>query len=929
MALALIIASLLPAAQFVGISYATNDNGRGNGHGYGHDDDNNDNDDNNGNDDNNSDDDLVIEASKDTFIRKLAQDTNEGANDILRLTHIGSNRALVEFDLSEIAGETGGEVDSAILQLYIVRNENDWKEVGKLANTIKYQTISVHRVTQYWEEGNGSNDIFERQRGNGPGATWQCAVDEEIKNNKPDCRRKWNGGTFERSPTDENYIRNGMTGRWVEFDVTEDVNKFLSGEEENYGWLIKKDQENLQGAIRFASSETNNGPRLVFEGLGDPHSPPDAIDDYITTDEDAPVTFGVLYNDSDPDGDALTATIATNPSHGDVTVNSGTWTYAPDPDYNGQDSFTYALSDGSATDTATVTITINPVNDPPVASDPVVSVAGGGTTTITLPVTDIDSGSLIYIITDYPQHGTLGDDDGDDTITYTPDPGFIGEDSFTFKANDGSADSNAATASITVMELPDENENPVANDDSATTDEGEPVTIDVLDNDSDADGDDLDAVSASDPPQGTAVINIDNTITYTPDGTYSGTDSFTYTIEDGQGGSDSATVTVTINLVNGPPVANDDSATTDEDTPATIDVLSNDSDPDEDPFSINSVSTPTYGTAAIVSGGIFYTPNVQYLRAGQSVIDTFTYTITDGLEDDSATVTVTINGLNDAPVASDGSIITDEEELAEYTLSASDPDTGDTLTFDIETEPTSGTVSLGPAGSIEYSPDVDFSGSDSFVYSVTDGSGSSDTGTITVTVNPINDPPVAVDDAAPATSPGVPVTVDVLVNDYDPEDDPLDVVSISTPAHGTAELNSDYTITFTPYSGFVGQDAFTYTISDGNGGTATAQVTVTVTLGGIIAVDDFGTTPKNQEVEIEILTNDIGFVEDPDIPNGDRIALTGEPSSGTVTINEDGTVTYEPANGFEGVVTFVYTIYTSDFSDFDSATVTVTVENPP
>ncbi|MEW6604296.1 MAG: Ig-like domain-containing protein [Thermoproteota archaeon] len=923
LALAIIAASLLPAIQFVGISYADNDdrdrdrNDRGRGNDR--DDDHDNEDDENNNYDDNSDG-LVIEASKDTYLRKSASNTNEGSNDILRLTHIGSNRALVAFDLSGIEDE----VESATLQLYIIRNENDWKEVGKVGKTIRYQTISIHALTQYWEEGNGSNELLDRNRGNGPGATWQCAVDTEIKNNKPDCSDKWHGGTFESSSVDEVSIRNGMTGRWIEFDVTEDVNEFISGEKTNYGWLIKKDQENLFGAIRFASSETDKGPRLVLEGSSAPNnSPPNANEDSVSTNEDNQITFDVLINDSDPDGDALTATIATNPSHGSATMTAtGSATYTPAANYSGPDSFTYTVSDGPDTDTATVAIVVNPVNDPPVANSHTITVQEDDTITITLPATDIDSINLTYIIVSSPLHGML-DDDGDGTITYTPTQGFVGEDSFTFKVNDGSADSNIATVSITVTDLP--NQDPLAADDLATTDEGEPVTINVLANDNDEDGGSLNVVSVSDPVHGTAVINGDDTITYTPDGAYSGTDSFTYGIDDGQGGSDSATVTVTINLVNSSPNANDDSTTTDEDNPITINVLSNDSDLDGDVVSIDSVTTPTHGTAAIVSGGIAYTPgsSAQVLRVGQMLTDTFSYTISDGNEDDTATVTITVSGLNDAPIASDGLVITDEDELVEYALPALDIDAGDSITFEIEAEPTSGTVSLNPDGSITYSPELNFFGTDSFTYSVIDGSSSSDTGTILVTVNPVNDPPIALEDAAPTTSPGIPVTTDVLSNDFDPEGDPIEIISVSTPGHGTAEINSDDTIIYTPDEELVGQDWFTYTISDGNGGTATAQVTVTVNLGVINAVDDSATTQRNQEVEIEVLDNDSGFIENP------AISIAGEPLHGTVTINDDGTITYDPASGFVGVDTFVYTIYEPDFSDFDSATVTVTVVNPP
>ncbi|HEX7033546.1 MAG TPA: Ig-like domain-containing protein [Nitrososphaera sp.] len=951
LSLALIAGSLLPAISLIDISYADDDDDdRGkdrdrDDRGRSKDRDRDDDDDDRGRDwwerDNDHDDDddedeidfdssdsLVITASKDTYLRKTAPDTNEGANEILRLSHIGTNRVLVAFDLSGIEDE----VESATLRLYIVANENDWKEVGKVGKTTEHQTISVHTLTQDWEEGNGSNELFDWNRGNGPGATWHCAVDSEIKNNKPDCSDKWHGGEFESS-ADEVAITNDMEGMWIEFDVTNDVNKFITGEEPNHGWLIKKDQENLHGAIRFASSETDQGPRLVLEQSSAPsNSPPNANDDSISTNEDTQITINVLFNDSDPDGDALTAAIETTPSHGNITMTSaGSATYTPAPNYHGQDSFTYAVSDGRATDTATVAIIVDPVNDTPVADSPSVSAQEDTTITITLSATDIDGDNLTYIVVSYPSHGELGDDDGDNTITYTPEPGFVGEDSFEFKVNDGSTDSNSAIVSINITDLP--NQGPIANDDSATTEGGSAVTIDVLANDSDEDGDGLHVVSTSVPSHGTVVINEDDTITYTPPRTYSGTDSFTYVVEDGQGGSDSATVTVTvtINPNNSAPNANHDFARTDEDNPITIDVLSNDSDPDGDIISIDSVTTPAYGNATIVSGSIVYTPGsgAHALREGQELTDTFQYAVSDWSKDDVATVTVTVVGLNDAPIANDGVVITDEDELVEYALPASDADAGDSLTFEIVSGPTSGTVTLDPDGSLIYSPVPNFSGADSFTYSATDSSGSSNTGTIEVTVIPVNDPPVALDDSAPTTSSGMAVTTEVLSNDFDPEGDPIEITSVSSPRFGTAEVNADGTITYTPNPGLVGQDWFTYTISDDKGATATAQVTVTMNLGVIDAVDDSATTQRNQAVKVEVLDNDIGFIEDPDIPNGDRIAIAGTPMHGMITINEDGSITYDPEPGFAGTDSFVYTIYEADFSDFDSATVTVTVVNPP
>jgi len=279
-----------------------------------------------------------------------------------------------------------------------------------------------------------------------------------------------------------------------------------------------------------------------------------------------------------------------------------------------------------------------------------------------------------------------------------------------------------------VIGLP--NRPPVAVDDAATTNEDAAVTIAVLTNDSDANGGTLSVTGVTPGTKGTATINGDGTITYTPNANANGTDTFTYTISDGQGGTATATVIVTIVPMPDAPVAQPDSATTNEDTAVTIDVIANDSDADGDALTVTAVTQGANGTVVIVGNQTQYTPAVNW-----SGTDTFTYTVTDGT--------------------------------------------------------------------------------------------SSVTATVTVTVTPVNDPPVAVNDAATAET-GWPVSVPVLANDTDVDGGPLSVIAVTQGANGTVTINGDGTVTYTSTLGFVGTDTFTYTVSDGNGGTATATVTVTV-----------------------------------------------------------------------------------------------------
>jgi VCBS repeat-containing protein len=292
-----------------------------------------------------------------------------------------------------------------------------------------------------------------------------------------------------------------------------------------------------------------------------PNQAPVANDDAYSTDEDTTLNVaapGVLGNDSDADGDPLTAVLDTGPGNGTLTLNAdGSFTYTPDSDFNGIDSFIYYANDGSAdSNTATVTITVDAVNDPPVATDDAYATDEDTTLNIAAPGmlgndSDPDGDPLTVVVVTVPQHGS-GSIGSDGSLNYRPDANFSGSDTFSYKASDGTAESNISTVTITVNPIDDP---PVAVDDSATTNEDTTVTIPVLSNDSDIDGDALIVSGVTIPANGTVIDNGDGTVTYTPNANFNGTDSFSYKANDGIADSNTATVTITVNPVNDPPVA--------------------------------------------------------------------------------------------------------------------------------------------------------------------------------------------------------------------------------------------------------------------------------------------------------------------------------------------------------------------------------------
>ena len=362
----------------------------------------------------------------------------------------------------------------------------------------------------------------------------------------------------------------------------------------------------------------------------------------------------------------------------------------------------------------------------------------------------------------------------------------------------------------------------------------------MLANDTDLDGNPLTVILVGGPSNGAVTLNPNGSFTYTPNANYNGTDTFTYRANDGTVDSNIATVTITITPVNDPPVAVNDAYTTAEDTPLTIaapGVLANDTDADGNPLTVTLVGTPANGTVTLNPNGSFtYTPNANF-----NGTDTFTYRANDGTVDSNiATVTITITPVNDAPVAVNDAYSTAED--TPLTIGApgvlandSDPD-GNPLTVTLVGAPANGAVTLNPNGSFTYTPNANYNGTDTFTYRANDGTVNSNIATVTITITPVNDPPIAIDDSYTTAQDTTLVIAapGIANNDSDPDGDPLTVTPATTPAHGTVAVNPNGSFTYTPTAGYSGTDSFTYSITDGQGGLATAIVHLTITPAGIV-----------------------------------------------------------------------------------------------
>ena len=571
-------------------------------------------------------------------------------------------------------------------------------------------------------------------------------------------------------------------------------------------------------ALNAVDSRGNSSPNFSYTDATPqrPNTAPVANNDNYSTNEDTPLTIaasGVLINDTDANSDVLSAVRVSNPTKGTLTLNAnGSLIYTPSANANGPDSFTYKANDGIAqSNLATVNISVIAVNDAPIANNQSISTNRNAAFNGTLTATDVDSTTLTYSKASDPTKGTVAIS-ANGSFVYTPNAGSIGSDSFTFRASDGSLDSNAATVSITVT-----NRAPVANVQNISTNED--IAKAVVLSGSDADNDSLTYSVVAAPTKGILSGTAPN-LTYTPNPNANGSDSFTFKANDGTIDSNIATVNITVIAVNDAPIANGQSISTSKSTAKSGTLVA--TDIDSATLTYSKVADPSNGTVTVASSGAFtYTPTTNYVGS-----DSFTFKANDGALD-SNTATVNISISNTAPVASAQNNVTTNEDTAKaITLSATDVD-GDALTYSITTTPTKGTLS-GTAPNLTYTPNLNANGTDSFAFKANDGALDSNTATVNITITPVNDAPDAVNDTS-STPEGVAKDINVLANDTDVEGNTLTVSAVTQGTKGTTSINANNTIRYTPQSTATGSDSFTYTISDGNGATDTAIVTVTLT----------------------------------------------------------------------------------------------------
>ncbi|EGQ8526415.1 tandem-95 repeat protein, partial [Vibrio parahaemolyticus] len=586
---------------------------------------------------------------------------------------------------------------------------------------------------------------------------------------------------------------------------------------------VNNDELNLKDLTISASVSDGVNPTasdsdsLIVNRVNDAPTVENAIADQVLSEDFASYTIDL--NDAFKDSDsALNFSVSGN-SNVLVSIENGIATISPTADWNGSETLTFTATDPSGESVSqTVNFTVAPVAD--IVADKT-TVVEDTPTIIKVLGNDTFEGDDKVVSLDTnngPANGTVSVNP-DGSVTYTPNDNYHGADSFTYIVTSGGV-SESTTVNVDVTPV---NDAPVAKDDIATTQEDTAVTIDVLPNDTDIDGDTLRIDSASVPKEQGTVEVVNGKLVFTPAENFNGDAEITYTVTDGAL-TDQATVKVTVNAVNDTPVVESniaDQALAEDFTPYTIDLNTAFSDLDNVDGELTfSVSGNSNIQVAIVNGIATITPTADWNGS-----ETLTFTATDPSgESISQTVNFTVAPVADI-VADKATVVEDTPTIIKVLGNDTFEGDGKVVSLDTNNGPANGTVSVNPDGSVTYTPNDNYVGKDTFTYVVTSG-GVSESTTVEVNVTPVNDAPVAKDDIA-TTQEDTAVTIDVLSNDTDVDGDKLSLQSASVPeAQGKVEI-VDGKLVFTPAENFNGDAEIIYTVTDGQLADE-AKVTVTV-----------------------------------------------------------------------------------------------------
>ena len=624
---------------------------------------------------------------------------------------------------------------------------------------------------------------------------------------------------------------------------------------------------------------------------------PTATSNSITTPEDTAIAITLSGNDIDG---IITGYSVNSPTNGILSGSAPNLIYTPNADFNGSDSFTFSVTDnaGGVSTLATVSISISSVNDLPVAVSQSLSTSEDNAFAITISGNDAD-GTITSYAVGTPSNGTLSGTAPN--LTYTPNANFNGSDSFTFSVtdNDGGV-STEATISITVAAV---NDVPTADPQSVTT--AEDVVLNITLTATDTDGT-IESFAFTAPTNGLISGTAPNLV-YTPNADFNGSDSFTFTATDNDGGTSAAsTISIVVSAVNDLPTANPNSVTTPEDNVIAIILSGTDIDGTIASYSVNN---PANGTLSGTAPNLTYTPNANFNGS-----DSFTFSVTDndGGTSTPATVSISVSSVNDLPVAVSQSLSTLEDNAIVFTISGTDAD--GTITSYAVGNPSNGTLS-GTAPNLTYTPNANFNGSDSFTFTVTDNEGGTSVlAIISIQVSSVNDLPSAVSQSV-STTENSPIAITISGSDADGT---ISSYTLGNPANGTLSGTAP-NLTYTPNANFNGNDSFTFSVTDNDGGVST-EATISIV---VAAVNDVPTADAQSVTTAEDVALNITLTATDTDGTIESYVLTS-PTNGLISGTAPNLI-YTPNADFNGMDSFSFSVTDNDGAVSNAANISITV----
>jgi hypothetical protein len=724
---------------------------------------------------------------------------------------------------------------------------------------------------------------------------------------------------------------------------------------------------NFHGTAKFSYtvSDGNGGfsTSIATVNMAAVNDAPVTQGELASTDEDIKIVFTqaqLLTNDSDvdvaTDAQVLRISAVSGAQNGTVSLqaNGDIW-FVPDANYHGPAEFTYTVNDGNDGHTeAKVNLIVTAVNDTPVANfdvlagteDTVLTIAA---TTLLANDTDVDVAtdgqvlriSSINAITDQT-HGSVSlvtQSNGTQQVQFTPDANFHGTAKFSYTVSDGHGGVAREIATVNMAAI---NDVPVAAGETAQTSEDNAIVFtqsELLANDTDVDvatdGQVLRISRVSDATHGQVMLHSNGDIRFVPDANFHGPAQFTYWISDGSvqegaGAEVAATVRLTVTSINDTPVAVGDVFSTVEDATTVWtaqQLLGNDWDndiaTDGDALTISRVFSPHHCTATLnTDGTISFTPDANYHGNVR-----FSYEITDKQGASSiAFVVAGVNAVNDAPVSSADSFSSLEDHIVrldQVDLLSNDTDSdistdGDVIHVASVGHAQNGQVRMLETGQIEFLPDLNFHGTASFDYVVSDSFGSTSTNTVTLSVGAINDAPLVGNERSSVSEDVTYTTMTsvLLANDTDvdmaTDGQTLSISQVLNAQHGVVYMDTNEVITFIPDANFHGTASFDYAVSDSAGGLTTGKVTFNVQSvnDAPVTQGELASTDEDTRIvftQAQLLANDSDVDVDTDAQVLSISAVSGA-QNGAVSLQANGDIWFVPDANYHGPAEFTYTV---------------------